>query len=268
MERLLGPAEGDALHVITYNLRYAAEDPDHLWRDRRPAMAELLQHERPTVIGTQEGLYEQLRDLAADLDGYDWIGLGREGGSHGEFVAVFFDARRLDPLEYSHLWLSDTPALIGSRSWGNVLPRMATWVRFRDQASGREFVVLNTHLDEASENARRSSVRLLVETLESFGDVPMIVTGDFNAAAVTSAAYTTLVAGTKLDDTWLTADRRLTPEFATYGGYREPVVGGDRIDWILTSPEFTTLVAAINPGSMNGCYPSDHLPMQARVRLR
>lgn len=133
--------------------------------------------------------------------------------------------------------------------------------------TGREFVVLNTHLDEASERARTSSARLLAETVESFGDVPVIVTGDFNAPAGRSAAYSTLVHGTKLSDAWQAAVRRLTPQYATYGGYRAPVVGGDRIDWILTSPEFTTLAAAINPRSVRRSYPSDHLPVQVRVRL-
>jgi hypothetical protein len=93
-EPLIGPAEHGHLHVMSYNVRYAADDPDHLWEERRPVLAQLLDIERPCVIGTQEALFGQVADIALDLpSGYEWIGQGREGGSHGEYAAVFFDAR-------------------------------------------------------------------------------------------------------------------------------------------------------------------------------
>lgn len=267
MQPVLGPPTGDALHVMTYNLRYPADDPDHLWADRRPAMVALLSLERPTVIGTQEGHYDQLRELESDLGGeYGWIGVGREGGSHGEFTAVFYDRTRLDPVAYFDLWLSDTPTLIGSTTWGNVIPRMATWVRFHDTVTDREFVVLNTHFDHRVEEARQRSADLLATTVESFIGTPTIVTGDFNAPAEQSPTYDRLVAGATLADTWLLAERQVTPRYATYGGYRQPVIGY-RIDWLLVTPGIVSEAAAINPASVGGRFPSDHLPVQAHLQL-
>ena len=61
-------------------------------------------------MGTQEGLYHQIRQIDEDLSEMTWIGLGRQGGSHGEFMAVFYRPDRLEPLEFDHFWLSDTPA--------------------------------------------------------------------------------------------------------------------------------------------------------------
>lgn len=252
---------------MTYNLRYPADDADHRWPDRRPAMAALLQREQPTVIGTQEGFYYQLREVAADLGAdFAWVGVGREGGSRGEFCAVYYDATRLNPIEYVDLWLSDTPARIGSTTWGNTIPRMATWVRFTDQMTGREFVVLNTHLDNHSETARRRSADLLAATLTDFASTPAIVTGDFNTPAVTSPTYARLVTGAGLYDTWLVAERQATPALATYGGYRPPV-SGERIDWVLVTPGVVVEAAAINPTAIDGRFPSDHLPVQAHLRL-
>lgn len=267
MKALIGPAPGDRLHVMTYNLRFPAEDPGHYWDDRRPAMAALLRAERPTIIGTQEGRHHQLRDLAEDLEAsYAWIGVGREGGSHGEFAAVFYDTERLDPVEYFDLWLSDTPEVIGSTTWGNRAPRMATWVRFADRRTGRQLVVVNTHLDNHVENARLRGAELLAETAAAFGDLPIVLTGDFNTAAETSLPYATLLDATKLTDAWLMAEQQLTPAYGTFGGYRDPAVGGPRIDWILTSAHFTAEAAAINPSKFEGRYPSDHLPVQALLR--
>lgn len=268
MQPVIGPAGGGLVHVMTFNLRYPARDPGHLWEQRRPLTAALLRLERPTVLGTQEGYHGQVRDVAADLpDGYEWVGLGREGGSRGEFAAVFYDAGRLRPLEYDHFWLSDTPRGVGSVSWGNTIPRMATWVRFADPASRAELVVLNTHLDHASAPARERGAELLAETVASFDPLPVVVTGDFNAPAGAGPVYTRMTAKAGLVDTWAAAHRQLTPEFETCPGYREPAVGGDRIDWVLATPAITAEAAAINPFGGNGRYPSDHLPVQALLRL-
>ena len=90
-------------------------------------------------------------------------------------MAVFFDARRLVPREFDHFWLSDTPAVVGSATWGNQVVRMASWVRFADQATGAEFVILNTHLDHAVENAQNRGAELLAKQVADFdADLPVI----------------------------------------------------------------------------------------------
>ena len=61
-------------------------------------------------------LIAQLQDIAADLPAFQWIGVGRDGGSRGEFMAVFYRTARLEPLAFDHFWLSDTPEVsTGSR---------------------------------------------------------------------------------------------------------------------------------------------------------
>lgn len=115
------------LEVMSFNLRFASTAEPHSWASRRPVTRRLLRHEQPHVIGTQEGLHQQLRDIEADLGpSYDWIGTGRAGGSRDEFMAVLYDTRRLAPLEYDHFWLSDTPYTIASNTWGSAHLRMVT----------------------------------------------------------------------------------------------------------------------------------------------
>ncbi|MDT0447599.1 endonuclease/exonuclease/phosphatase family protein [Streptomyces sp. DSM 40473] len=251
---------------MSFNLRYASESDPHPWSQRRPVMRRLLREERPHLLGTQEGLHGQLRDIAEDL-GHAWIGLGRLGGSHDEFAAVFYDAERLVPLEYDHFWLSDTPALIGSATWGNTVVRMATWVHFADLRTGTEFLALNTHLDHAHQYSRERSAELITRRLrEPDPALPRLVTGDFNVAAHRNPVYDAMLAGGALADSWDTADER-GPQYATFHGYKPLVPDGDRIDWILTSPAVRTLGAAINTFSDDGRFPSDHLPVQALVEL-
>ncbi|MFF4029793.1 endonuclease/exonuclease/phosphatase family protein [Streptomyces sviceus] len=256
------------LDVMTFNLRFASTSEPNSWAVRRPVMRQLLRQEAPTVLGTQEGLYQQLLDIHSDLGAhYDWIGTGREGGSHDESTAVFYDTRRLAPVEHDTLWLSDTPRVVGSNTWGAALPRIVTWVRFRDRAAGgREFYLLNTHFDHVSQYARERSAQFLGRRIAEFERTsPVLVTGDFNAEAHDNRAYDTLLA-TGLVDTWDAAAER-GRLYATFHGYRPLTPDGDRIDWILATPGTSVQRAVINTFAMDGQFPSDHLPVQATLTL-
>jgi len=255
------------LVVASWNLRFASLLPPHPWAQRRPAVRAQLEAIDPDVLGTQEGLFGQLRSIDADLPGHDWIGLGREGGSHGEFMAIFYRRQRLEPLEYDHYWLSLTPEVPGSSSWNSACPRMVSWVRFRDRADGHEFILMNTHLDHRSAAARREGAALIAERSRSMRpDLPLLLTGDFNAAARTSEPWRALVEECDFRDTWdLAAERG--PLLGTFGGWAEPKEGGTRIDWILARGPLEVLRAEIPTLSMAGVWPSDHLPVVARVLL-
>src|SRR5687767_5364587 len=170
--------------VMTFNLRYASDRPPNAWPQRRPVMKECITSVKPDLIGTQEGLYGQLKDLTADLPEYTWIGLGRDGGSKGEFMAVFYRPERFDPLEFDHFWLSDTPAVIGSSTWGHSNRRMVTWVKFRDRTSGQTFYFLNTHLDHQIQPARGKAAELIRQRVKELNTtLPVLLVGDFNARA-------------------------------------------------------------------------------------
>jgi endonuclease/exonuclease/phosphatase family metal-dependent hydrolase len=266
---LMGPARGDELHVMSFNLRFASDKGSHSWPARRPIMADLFRLEQPTIIGTQEGLYGQLRDIRADLpDYYDWIGEGRKGGSRDEFMAIFFDTRRLEPVAFDHFWLSDTPEVVGSDTWGNDSVRMVTWVHFHDKRTGREFIELDTHLDDESAYSRVRAAGLIRDRIATFlADLPVIVTGDFNEGADHSAPHDILTTGTGLTDAWLTAKARRSPAYRTWHAYRPLVPDGPRIDWILTRGRVTVDAVGLNTFARKGKFPSDHLPLQALLRV-
>lgn len=270
LDAIAGPAAATDLDVMSFNLRYASTSTPNSWGQRRSVMRELLTTERPQVIGTQEGLASQLRDIESDLGTrYDFIGQGREGGSRGEYMAVFFDNTRLVPQEHRHFWLSDTPEVAGSNTWGGGSIRMVTWVRFLDRATGGQFYAVNTHLDNASAYARERSAQLIRDRLARFlPGLPIVITGDFNSVpAAGNPPYDILVRQAGYADTWPAAAVR-SPLYGTFHNYQPLVAGGYRIDWVLTTPRVTVRAAAINPfRGATGQFPSDHLPVQARLRL-
>lgn len=258
-----------ALRVMTFNLRYASAKPPNSWPERRPVMKNVILAEAPDVIGTQEGVYSQLKDLAADLDGYDWIGLGRDGGSRGEFMAVFYRRERFEPMAFDHFWLSDTPEVIGSTTWGHSNRRMVTWVRFRDRTSGREFLFWNTHLDHEVETARQKAAHLIRDRIaKSDTTIPLLLVGDFNCPAGDSVAYDVLTRDTGLADTWQLASHRENERLNTYNGFGKPREEGIRIDWILARGAMDVHRAAIVTYEENGQLPSDHFPFVVHLAFR
>jgi endonuclease/exonuclease/phosphatase family metal-dependent hydrolase len=261
-------ASPDTLTVMTYNLRYASANPPNAWPQRRPLMRELIQKIAPDVFGTQEGLYSQLQDLASDLPEFEWIGLGRDGGSRGEFMAAFYRKARLEPLAFDHFWLSDTPEVIASSTWGNTCRRMVTWVRFLDRQTKREFFLWNTHFDHEVQAAREKSAELVRKRVAALDTkLPLILAGDFNSVAGANKAYDILTTDKFFTDTWTTARERVNEGISTFNNFKGVPKGGRRIDWILTRGAVEAEHIEIVTFERDGQFPSDHFPVVARLRL-
>jgi endonuclease/exonuclease/phosphatase family metal-dependent hydrolase len=260
-------AGGNGFRVMTYNLRYASMKGSEAWPDRRPAMKALLKQQAPDLMGTQEGVYHQVRDLAADLPEYDWIGTGRDGGSRGEFMAIYYRRERFEPLAYDHFWLSDTPEVIASSTWGNTNRRMVTSVRFKDRRSDKVFHLWNTHLDHALQPAREKAAELIKTRLAKIpSNEPVILMGDFNAEATRNPVYDTLTQGIGFTDSWFAAAQRKNETLNSFNGFAKPVFNSARIDWILYRGEAEVALAeVVVDGSPEGRQPSDHHPVLARM---
>jgi len=254
------------LCVATFNLRYASDEKPNSWPERRTVMRDCIRQMSPDLLGTQEGLYQQLKDIATDLPDYNWIGTGRDGGNKGEFIAIFYRCDRCEPLSTNHFCLSDTPEVVASSTWGNICKRMVTWVRFRDRSSGREFFLWNTHLDNAVELSRQKSAQLIRQHMDALKtDLPIVLTGDFNCTGGHSVAYNTLVKNGGFTDTWTAAKTRVNESLNSFHDYEKPRQDSDRIDWILTRGKMSVDQSEIVTFYKGGQYPSDHFPVVTRL---
>jgi endonuclease/exonuclease/phosphatase family metal-dependent hydrolase len=257
------------LLIATYNLRFASSETPNAWADRRPVVKALLDRYQPDLIGTQEGLYRQLQDIAADQPAYDWIGLGRDGGSRGEFMAIFYRRDRFEPLEYDHFWLSDMPEVIASSSWGNEVRRMVSWVRFRDRTTGHTFYFWNTHFDHEVQPAREKSAELIRQRIGRLpADVPLFLVGDFNAVAMQNRAYDILTKEAGLVDTWYAARERRNEDASSFTGFGPLRREGERIDWVLARGALDVRATELVTFRQGDQWPSDHLPVLAWVTLQ
>lgn len=266
---LIGPAKVPDLHVMSYNIRrpmptFSRRSPDR-WSRRSPLLRRLLEAEQPTLLGVQEATPAQVEFVGESLGRrYRWVGRGRDADGGGEACAIFYDADRLRVMDWTQHALSHTPAVAGSRSWGNFVPRSVVAAQFADLATGAALLVMNMHLDHLSRTSRLRSAAML-RGLAAAVEHPAVLMGDANTRTG-SAPYLALTAGHAFRDSWKAASERLTEEFGTYSGYRAPRAGGRRIDWILVAPEIQVRSAAINTTRYDGAAPSDHEPVQALLR--
>jgi endonuclease/exonuclease/phosphatase family metal-dependent hydrolase len=254
------------LQVMTFNIRYGtANDGENRWELRRDQLFELIKTEQPDVIGLQEALHAQIDEILAAVPGYAMIGVGRsDGGQAGEYAAVLYKRARLTVVVGDTFWLSDTPTLVASKTWGNNIERICTWARFDDKQGG-PFYVYNVHLDHQSQPSRERAVDLLLKTIAARDPrAPVIVTGDFNAGEKNAAT----AAMTK---TFSDSFRLLHPsadEVGTFTGFKTGQTRGEKIDYIFVEPGAEVTRAEILRTSRDGRYPSDHFPVVATVRLR
>ena len=136
----------------------------------------------------------------------------------------------------------------------------------RERESGRGFVVFSAHCDNEGEVARRESARLILRQAEAIaGPLPVICLGDLNSTPESDAARTLAA---RLRDA---RESSLAPPYGpvgTFNGFRLDAPLADRIDYIFVREHFEVLKYAALTDSLGARFPSDHLPVVARLRLR
>ncbi len=254
-----------SLNVLTYNIRYNnPADSINAWPNRKEWVKSLIKFYDTDILCIQEGLSDQA-DYLQIATGFGMEGAGREDGKRaGEITGIYFNPSRFVKRASGSFWLSDTPD-VPSKGWDAALVRNCSWVRLYDKLRKKEFYVFNTHYDHVGAVARTRSSELIQKQIPIIaGDLPVIFTGDLNATPETEAV-TTL-------KSFLSDASEVTQEPA-YGptgsfnafNFNSPL--DKRIDYIFTNKQFKVLKYGILSDSKNQRYPSDHLPVFARVRI-
>lgn len=276
------PETGPAHTIVTANIRVALPEDDkagHGWQDRRELCAEVIRRRQPDIICLQEMLREQVVDLQASWP--EFATLGFAGPEMDEFATGYHGIAK-NPIFYSRdhyeltgaggFWLSETPHLPGSTSWRTARARHVNWVRLKARDSGREFRVLNTHLDHQSQAAREKQMGLiLAESARYPVGFPQLLAGDLNVDATNPVCE--LIGRAGWTDTFAAMHGSAEPGF-TYHGFQGPAFSRKdaarqtgRIDFIFARGAVRTVAAEIIRDSRAGRYPSDHYFVSARVTL-
>lgn len=189
------------------NLKYYSDYEEVSWSKRRIGIVNDVLFNKADIFTVNEALYNQVQDLKTllnslgDGDTWDYIGNGiKDGLLSGEFEAIFYKSKFT--LESAlTIWLSKTP-FIPSQYPGSNNYRTATIGRFLT-SSGSEFTLINTHLDNESDDQRKygaSMIRYYAAYIYEFFEGPIFLMGDLNSQYMgsTSGAYSILTGASNI----------------------------------------------------------------------
>jgi len=259
------------IKVMTFNIRVdTVIDGWHRWKQRKYLVTDTIRSNAADIIGLQEAEQKQLRLIQKALPQYNQYAIGRDNGrTKGETCAIFYRKDRFILLDSDTFWFSNTPSLPGSKDWGNLWPRICSWVRLVDRTTGDAFYVYNVHLDNLSQNSRELSTRLLAGRIATRKTKdPFVVLGDFNMELSNPAMrylqnYAMQTPYPRMIDAWSSVHFH-EPEIGTRHGFRGRT-SGPMIDHIPLCENTIPLEVKIDRRNYDGKYPSDHFPVIAKI---
>ncbi len=259
------------LNIMTFNIRY--DNPDdglNNWKFRKENVIKVIRFQEIDVLGAQEVLSNQLKEMNAQLQEYSAIGVGRDDGiEKGEYSPILYKKDKFVLLKSGYFWLSETPEK-PSKGWDAACERIATWVQLKDKVTGTKFFVLNTHFDHIGAVAREESVKLIkMKTAELSEGLPQIVMGDFNANPESSVVQGIVhpTNSNALFDSKKRASLVYGPDWSFHDFGRIPFAERPLIDYIFISKNIKVLKYGVLTETVNECFLSDHTPVLVRVSL-
>ncbi len=256
------------VEVMSFNIRLDhAADSMNNWKYRKNDAAQMIAYYAPDIVGMQEVMKNQFDDLKERLPQYTALGVGRaDGKEKGEYCSLFYKTDRFDLVKNGNFGLSEKPDSIGKKGWDAACERIVTWAVLKDKVSGREVAAFNTHFDHVGSVARRESAKLILREIRLIaGDLPVILTGDFNGTLDSEPVKILTEDGMK--NACITAKVAYGPTWSFHDFGRLPVERRTLIDFIFVKGSVEVeRYRTIGDKPDNG-YLSDHAPVAATLKF-
>lgn len=256
--------EQGQLKVMSANIRCDTlfDFGKRTWQYRADLITKNILQVKPTIIGMQEATpqqYEYYKDILTD---YESEIVYRDNTSVREGCPIFYRKDLYTLINKGSFWLSETPDVM-SIDWDSACYRICSYVILCDNATSKQFVVFNTHLDHVSNEARIKGIGVVLDKIKAFGGYPAILMGDFNAKE-NSATYK---AATKnFDD----VKYKVQNDFVGHCTYQN---WGEELDYptidffMISKTGFAVDSYEVITTLYDGVYPSDHFPIVTKLTL-
>lgn len=260
------------ISVVSFNVASAfgtsLEDTDSMVRCDR--FIDYMSAYSPDFIATQELNQFWFDHIKENLDGYNIYGVIRGGDSevnNSEMNAIIYKDD-FSEIEKNTIWLSETPEVESKYTYidseGNEAEagcnRICTYAVLTNSKRNGTYIFLNTHLDNASEEARVFGANVILDKInelqKTYANSNIILTGDFNEYAEDEAC--TLLSQ-KLNNT-LDSSK----EQATYQEWGYKNTGDKPIDFIFTNGEAQNYSVLNN---IDNGYVSDHYGIYSEINF-
>ncbi len=270
----VAPVVRDTLRIMSFNLRYDLTENAGL--ERVDAVAAEIQAYMPDVFGVQEDGAEWVTRLTAKLNGYTAFN-GATGTMRDadERDTLFYRSDVFRLIDSGSKWLSATPNIPNTKFSESGTIRKMNYVVLERISDGARFCYANTHLEnggvgtaiyETRETARIKQINVLLDLIqkvkEEYGDLPTVVTGDFNITNI-SKVYDTMIEKGYWDSR-MTANATTDQPTFNHGYADEDNAGApaDILDYcFVTANRFFVTDYQVPVEKYNGMYTSDHYPI-------
>lgn len=280
------------LRIMTYNV--LSKDYDHMqqpenrWESRKGRIVELIKHDAPDIICLQELTVDQIEDLSKELCELYASFAPLPNQYRTEMLGFFYNKGFLE-------LVSGEKKELGPMYYWETFQTMCFQyfikATFKDIITGKTFTVYNTHLDYLKPNVRQQLLDLVLNDAEKDAlTQPVIIAGDFNTLPSVLPDNFKLPITPGLDGNYIlysltrkgfrnSIDMALiahagpmcsfTYSTKTFTPFSTPDIAGLILDHIFVTPEtIKVLFHAIDPATVGGRYPSDHLPVFADIAIK
>ena len=240
-----------ALTALSFNVWVSQMEAPRIAR-----VLKMIRNYLPDTFGVQEATYSWIKQIDGEFgDLYGYVGEGRDGGTSGEYSAIFYNKNKFEVLESGTKWLSDTPDVV-SKVEESSLNRVFTYALLRRLTDGMEIMVVNTHFEHTSDAARDRQAAVLRDFLLEYTDrYPLVLTGDFNTT-YGSDAFDIVTDGGVTDSMSISAETEPGATFTSFGS------ASSIIDFIFVTEETVSVNSyRVCNEKIDGDFPSDHHPV-------
>ncbi len=255
----------EKIRLVTYNMLFNLYDhnldEENRWPNRLPRIVELINEMQPDIISTQELYPTQVQDLVS-LVGDDFSFFPGPKDKDGESYGIFYRTDRFE--------------LLSSK-----INYPLTIVQLKDLKTDKIIHIFNTHMPFSDIEKRESHAHKIYQIIEPIAkETAVIFTGDLN----TFPGRLDLAGLPFYDGDYIhrilskgslknSHERSLLGHFGPISTFTnnnsttstKPFQGtgtpGIILDYIYVSEKVTVLTHAVELGTVEGHFPSDHMPV-------
>lgn len=252
------------IKIMSANIRcITSEDTgNRAWKYRKNLLVKNFQEAKPSIIGMQEVTPQQYQFFKNVLKNYQSEIVYRDDSKKSEGCPIFYHKDLYTLIDSGTFWLSETPDVM-SKDWDSAYHRICTYVILRDNNMCKEFAVFNTHLDNKSEEARVNGIDVILKKLNSLGNYPAVIMGDYNS---TEDSQTYLNAIKVLRDVKYQVDNEYVNS-ATYHNWGQELDRSAIDFFLITQTGFIVNSYEVVTTTYKGAYASDHFPIVTTLTL-
>lgn len=228
------------------------------WTSRSTDICIKLHKLQADIIGLQDVDSLQLSDIAQGLPEYSVADEKVASGfTHQHTNPLLYNSKVLKLVDRGTFYIADTPD-VPAKSWNSNHVSSIFWSIFQHIKTGESFMVANTQWDSIDDNYRQDASMLIkIQLSKMTNKTPIVMMGNF-AKTSEDIFYNALRSRVfLLKDSWTNAKKVIGT--STVNNLKAPEEDTNAIiDFIFTTPEFTTRKMTIISTKSGEHFLSDH----------